>query len=338
MDSQHPTPDEPAALFVQIPALNEEPTIAGVIAGIPRPIPGVGRMEVVVIDDGSTDRTAELAAQAGATVLRHETTRGVGAAFRTGLEYAMAGGADLVVTLDADGQFNPQDIPRLVEPILRGEADFVTASRFMDPTREPDMPGLKRWGNRVMARWIGSLAGRPFHDVSCGFRAYSRNAFLRLVLLGEFTYTHETFLSLAFAHVPIREIPVTVRGTREHGRSRVADNLFHYARRSALIILKTYRDYRPLRFFSWLAAALLALALGFGLFLLSVKLRTGMLTPHKWAGFISGALAGAALTVYLVGVVAEMLDRIRAAQDELLFRIRRLEGAQQAAHRRDSRA
>ena len=312
-------------LFVQIPALNEERTIADVIARIPKTIPGVSQVRVLVVDDGSTDRTGELAARAGAVVVRHEQPRGVGAAFKTGIEQSSALGADVIVTIDADGQFDPADIPTLAAPILQGEADFVTASRFIDKSLAPNMPWVKKWGNDFMARWISTMVGQRFYDVSCGFRAYSRNAFMRLVLLGDFTYTHETFLSLAFARVPIREVPLRIRGEREFGDSRVAHNLWHYGRRTAIIILKTYRDYRPLRFFSNVALYLLALAFGFGLFLMSVKLRTGGFTPHKWAGFVAGALAGTALTVYMVGIVAEMLDRIRAAQDEILFRVRRLE-------------
>ncbi len=312
-------------IVVQLPALNEEKTIAQVIAAIPRSIPGVDQVLVLVVNDGSQDRTAELARQAGAVVVTHERNLGVGAAFRSGLARAAELGADIIVTMDADGQFDPNDILKLIEPILKGEADFVTASRFLDPQLVPEMTRTKRWGNDVMARWVSSLVKTRFRDVSCGFRAYSRNAFLRLVLLGDFTYTHEVFLTLAFARVAIREVPVKVRGVREHGRSRVASNLFRYAWRTASIILKTYRDYRPLRFFSKFAGALAVAGLGFLCFLLSVKIRTGMLTPHKWAGFAGGALIGAALAVFLVGVVAEMLDRIRIASDEALFRIRRLE-------------
>jgi glycosyltransferase involved in cell wall biosynthesis len=194
-------------LIVQIPALNEERTIAEVIARIPRPIPGLDAIGVVVVDDGSTDRTGEIARAAGAEVVRHEKPRGVGAAFRSGLEASSRLGADIIVTIDADGQFNPEDIPKLVEPILRGEAEFVTASRFKDPALVPEMPPMKRWGNDVIARWISRIIRKKFDDVSCGFRAYSRNAYLRLVLLGEFTYTHETFICLAYARVPMARFP-----------------------------------------------------------------------------------------------------------------------------------
>jgi len=312
-------------LVVQLPALNEEKSIERVLDSIPLEISGVDEVVKLVVDDGSTDRTAELARAKGAVVVSHVRNRGVGAAFRTGLAKATDLGADIIVTIDADGQFNTADIPKLIDPILKGEADFVTASRFLDPALVPEMPAAKRWGNDFMARWVSAITHKCFKDVSCGFRAYSRNAYLRLNLLGNFTYTHEVFLTLAFADVPIQEIPVVVRGVREHGKSRVASNLFRYGWRTASIILKTYRDYRPLKFFSKIAAVLGGLGILFLLFLLSVKLRTGGFFPHKWAGFAGAAFLGAGGAVFLVGVVAEMLDRIRASADEALFRIRRLE-------------
>ncbi len=312
-------------LVIQIPALNEEASIEKVISSIPRQIPSVDEIVVLVVDDGSNDRTAQLAGDNGAMVVSHPQNRGVGAAFRTGISTSTDINADIVVTIDADGQFNPEDIPRLIAPIVSGEADFVSASRFMDPALTPQMPVSKLWGNRFMARWVSSMIGQRFYDVSCGFRAYSRNAFLRLNLLGNFTYTHEVFLTLAFADVPIKEIPVVVRGVREHGQSRVASNLWNYGRRTATIILKTYRDYRPLRFFSAIGLASILLGILFFLFLMSVKFRTGMFTPHKWSGFMAGACVASGMMFFLVGVVAEMLDRIRISADEALFRIRRVE-------------
>ena len=311
-------------LVVQIPALNEERTIADVIRAIPPHIEGVDEIRVLVVDDGSSDRTSELARQAGATVVRHAERRGVGAAFRTGLNRADEMGADIILTIDADGQFDPGDIPALIRPILQGEADFVTASRFADAALAPRMPRAKRWGNDIIASWLSSLTGQRFHDVSCGFRAYSTEAYFRLVLLGEFTYTHETFLNLAFSGVRIKELPVRVRGQREFGQSRVASNLFTYAWRAASIILKTYRDYRPLRFFGFVAGANLAVALCFFAFLLSYRVQHGVFTPFKWTGVTGLVLSGIAAAIFLMGVVAEMLDRVRASQNELLFRLRRL--------------
>jgi glycosyltransferase involved in cell wall biosynthesis len=312
-------------LIVQMPALNEARTVAGVIAAVPRAIPSIDRVDVVVVDDGSTDDTAALARAAGATVLGHGRRRGVGAAFRTGIEHAMATDADVVVTIDSDGQFNPADIPTLIAPIVRGEADFVTASRFMDPALIPEMTRAKTWGNRFMSRWVSRLVDRRFYDVSCGFRAYSREAFMRLVLLGDFTYTHEVFLNLAFADVRMAEVPIRVRGIREHGTSRVAGSLLRYAWRTSAIILRAYRDYKPLQFFGSIAAVCAAAAVALGVFLLSVKLRTGGFTPHKWAGFASAAFGFLGLMLLITGMVAEMMDRARVARHETLYRIRRIE-------------
>jgi glycosyltransferase involved in cell wall biosynthesis len=312
-------------LVVQIPALNEEASIEKVLSSIPRQIAAIDEIVLLVVDDGSRDRTAELARANGAVVVSHPQNRGVGAAFRTGISKSTELDADIVVTIDADGQFNPADIPRLIAPIVSGEADFVTASRFMDPALIPEMPSSKRWGNDFIARWVSSMIRQRFYDVSCGFRAYSRNAFLRLNLLGDFTYTHEVFLTLAFADMMIKEVPVKVRGVREHGESRVASNLWRYGTRTASIILKTYRDYRPLRFFSFFGTVMGIIAVAFFLFLMSVKFRTGMFTPHKWSGFVAGAFAATGMVFFLVGVVAEMLDRIRISADEALFRIRRVE-------------
>lgn len=211
-----------ARLLVIIPALDEAATIQGVIAGIPRDVPGIADTAVLVVDDGSSDETAALARAAGADVISHSRTLGVGVAIQRGLSEAVRRGVDIAVNVDGDGQFNPADIRLLVQPILEGQAEFVSASRFKDPDLTPRMPVLKRWGNRWMSRLISFITGQRFWDVSCGFRAYSSEALLRLALRGRFTYTQESFLVLSFKGVPILEVPVAVRGSREHGRSRVA--------------------------------------------------------------------------------------------------------------------
>ena len=252
-------------LVVQIPALDEEATVADVIARIPRDIEGISSVTVLVIDDGSSDRTGELAREAGAMVIRNDQPQGVGAAFRTGIQ------------------------------------------------RSTEL----------------AMAGRRYHDVSCGFRAYSRNAYLRLVLTGNFTYTHEVFLTLAYAGLSIREVPLKVQGVREHGTSRIAPGVIRYGLRTGAIILRTYRDYKPLRFFAFLSILLGGAALCFFAFLMYTRITTGAFTPHKWAGFVAATFGGSALIVFLVGIVAEMLDRSRITQEETLYRVRKLEIAMQ---------
>jgi glycosyltransferase involved in cell wall biosynthesis len=310
-------------LLVAIPALNEEQTIAKVIQAIPRDIPGVGSVQVLVIDDGSVDRTAEQAAAAGAEVIHHARTRGVGAAFQSALAFGIQHEADLIVSIDGDGQFDPGDIPKLVEPVLSGQAEFVTASRFKDPSLTPQMPRMKLWGNRVMSSLVSRLAGQRFHDVSCGMRCYSRKAALSLNLLGSFTYTQEVFLNLAFKNTRIVEVPLAVRGQREHGKSRVARNLWRYAVNTLRIILRCYRDYRPMRFFGGVFVGLMVPAVGLGTFLLVHYFRTGSFSPHKWAGFTAAGLLVLGLMMLHVGVIGDMLNRHRIYLEELLYYGRR---------------
>lgn len=310
-------------LIVIIPALNEERTISTVIQGIPRQIQGISEVEVIVIDDGSTDKTSSLARTSGAQVIRHKRNLGLGAAFRTGLDEALRQGADIIVNMDSDGQFNPQDIPALITLIQNGMADFVTATRFAKPEYLPDMPLLKLMGNRWMTRIINFLTAQNFTDVSCGFRAYSREAALRLTLFGHFTYTQETFIDLAFKNFTMAEIPLRVRGEREHGRSRVASNLFRYGIKSATIIFRAARDYQPLYFFGIPGGATFIMGVGAGLFLLVHYLNTGQTYPYRSLVQISGILIIVGFLLLFISLLADMQHRNRVLVDENLYYARK---------------
>ncbi len=307
-------------ICVILPAYNEEATIASTLEAMP---PYVDH--VVVVDDGSRDATAEIAARLGARVVKHERNRGVGAAFNSGIRTAHETGADIVVNMDADGQFNPTDISKLLDPIVEGRAAFATASRFMDPRIVPRMSRVKYWGNLFMSRLIGGIAGRRFYDVSCGFRAYSRDALDQLNLFGKFTYTQESFLNFAFKGVSILEVPIEVRGTRAHGRSRVAGNLLKYAYYTAKIIVRTYRDYRPFRLFAAAAVALFAAGLALFAFLAVHYARAGALTPHKWAGFAGAFLFMLGTANLFLGFVLDMFARMRINQEQILYRLKKLD-------------
>lgn len=306
-------------LQVIIPALNEAATIQTVIAGIPRDLPGVTETCVLVIDDGSTDETAALARAAGAEVISHPRTLGVGVAIQRGLSEALQRSADMAVNIDGDGQFDPADIRLLLQPILEGRAQFVSASRFKDPALTPRMPLFKRWGNQWMSRLVSLITGQRFWDVSCGFRAYSSEALLRLALQGRFTYTQESFLVLSFKGVAILEIPVAVRGTREHGESRVASSLWLYGIRTARIIFSCFRDYNPSLVFNGISAAMLALAALFGTFFLGHRLLSGAFTPHIWSGFVAAGFFAIGFAVLLAGQIAAMINRVRFVQEEQLY-------------------
>ncbi|MFH1944796.1 MAG: glycosyltransferase family 2 protein [Acidobacteriota bacterium] len=306
-------------LIVLIPALNEEKTIGQVIRAIPPSIPGIDRIEVLVIDDGSTDSTRDNALSAGADVHRFERNRGLGVAFRKGIELALEKNADIIVNIDADGQFNPADIPKLVRPIQEGKAEFITASRFVSKEYPTEMSILKRWGNRWMSRIVSRIVGLHFHDVSCGFRAYSREAALRMNLFGHFTYTQETFIDLAYKGVVILEIPVAVNGEREHGKSKVASNLFKYGYNTMKIILMAFRDYKPMRLMTMIGSIFFFFGLGLGIFFLIHYIGTGAFKPHTWAAVTSGTSLVLGLLMEIVGVIMEMFSRMRLNQEQLLY-------------------
>ena len=237
---------------VIIPALNEEKTIGTVIDAVPKTLfSGEVALKVLVVNDGSTDRTEAIAKVHGADVIHHDSPQGVGASFSDAIQEALKRRADYAVNIDADGQMDPKDIEKLLSPIYAGEQDMVTASRFMDKDKEPQMPSIKRWGNDRVAEIVSFIVGKKFYDVSCGFRAYNREALLRLNLFGKFTYTQETFINLATSgHIRIMEVPVEIRGVREFGTSRVASSIMKYAIRSGSIMLSAFKDYHPIRFLS----------------------------------------------------------------------------------------
>jgi len=313
------------SLVVTIPALNEAATVAEVIGAIPRDISGVESVDVVVIDDGSTDDTAKVAAEAGAKVVSFSYNKGLGAAFGQGLRTALGLGADIIVNIDADGQFNPQDISKLLLPIIEGRADMVTASRFADDDLIPEMPWIKKWGNQVGANVVNKLSGQKLCDVSCGFRAYSRDAALRATLLGGHTYTHEVILDLALRGLRIVEVPVKVIGVRKVGKSRLTENLWKHCLNSLLIILRAYRDYRPTRVFGAISLVFLLLAVSCGVFVGFHYLATGAFSPYIFVAFLAGGFGFVSLICYITALLAGMINRLRILQDEQLFLLRKQE-------------
>ena len=311
------------SVLVVVPCLNEAPTVERVVRGVPEDIPGVSDIRVLVLDDGSTDGTAERARAAGAEVIQHEATLGQGATFREGVGLALDRGVDLLVHIDGDGQFNPADIPTLVEPVVAKRAHMVTASRFLEAALIPRMPLVKRWGNYAVARLVHVLTGKRFLDVSCGFRVFSREALLQMNLFGSLTYTQECFLDLIFKNLTILEIPLGVRGTREHGSSRVASSLPRYALRSLQVMLRVFIAYRPFWLFLAVSGVFLTTGAGFLLFLVMHYVSVGAFAPHIWAGFVGGAFTFLGVSTLLTGLIGDMLVGIRLNQEHILYRLKR---------------
>jgi glycosyltransferase involved in cell wall biosynthesis len=310
-------------LLVIMPALNEELLIGKVIREIPKEIEGIDSIEVLVIDDGSTDDTARVAREAGAGVVSLHANMGLGIAMQRGIDEAVRRGADYAVNIDSDGQFNPKDIPKLLEPLTSGEADFVSASRFKDKSLVPKMPVVKRFGNWGMSKIVSWICGQTFADVSCGFRAYTRETMLQLVLSGSFTYTQESFILLAQRNLRIREVPLKIRGVREQGQSRIASNLFRYAYRTLGIIYSCVRDFSPGSVFNAAAFALTTLATGLAGFFVWHRLSTGQFSPHIWAGFLSAFLYGVGFMMFWIGQVAIIVAGQRRLQERQLYIMRK---------------
>lgn len=306
-------------ICVVLPALNEEASIGSVIEKIPDFVD-----HVIVVNDGSTDATKAISESKGAIVVTHSENKGLGLAFKSGLDKVLALKGDIMVNMDADGQFSPNDIEKLILPIINKKADFVTASRFKKKEFWPEMSTVKFYGNQFMSYWISKIVGQRFYDVSCGFRAYSRDTLLKLNLFGKFTYTQETFIDLAFKELTILEVPTKIRGTREFGKSRMASNLFKYGYRTSSIILRSLRDYKPLRLFGYLSMVTFLISISLLIFFIGNYINTGNFSPHKWAGFTASFFFILSIIIIGLGFIMDMFARMRLNQEEMLYNLRKI--------------
>src|SRR5215218_9838704 len=308
-------------LIIQIPCFNEEATLPATLADLPREIEGIEMVEWLIIDDGSTDRTVDVAREHGVHhVVRLTNNRGLAAGFQAGLDASLKLGADVIVNTDADNQYFGGDIPKLVAPILAGDADMVVGDRETDSIEHfsPLKKRLQRLGSAVVRR----ASGTDVPDTTSGFRAYNREAALQLNVVSKFTYTLESIIQagkmvVAVDHVPIRTNPKT----RD---SRLFPSMWAYVRRNALSIFRVYSLYEPLRVF--MAAAALVALVGvviwarFFYFYLS----------GEGQGHIQSLILGATLFIVAVqlaalGVLGDILAGSRVLQQRILERVRRVE-------------
>lgn len=304
-------------ILAAVPALNEEATITAVLAGIPREIDG-HPVTVLVVDDGSTDRTAELAGAAGAFVISHGRNMGLGNAFRTMLGFAREGGYHFLATIDADGQFDPGLLPVLAAPVLSGRFDFATASRFADPSLTPRMPRLKRMGNRWVARLVSRLSGISVKDATCGFRFYGPRALDKVSCLSRFTYTQEVVIDLAMKGMRISEVPLTIRGERASGKSRIAGNLWRYAVLSTEAMYSVAHGHSPWRVYGGPALFLMGLGILTDLFVFAHWLATGKVTPFAGLGIGGLFLITFGILLLLFASVADISSSNRKLLESLL--------------------
>ncbi len=316
-----PVPRRIVKLVIQIPCLNEEEQLPGTLADLPKEIPGVESIDVLIIDDGSTDGTVAAAQKAGVThFVRFARNVGLARAFRAGLDEALQMGADIVVNTDADNQYVGADIAPLVRPIIDGESDIVVGAR--DIEANPEFSRLKKRLQRFGTRVVCEAAGVSIPDATSGFRAFSRQAAMRLNVHSEFSYTLETIIQAGRRRIPITSVPIrTNLKTRD---SRLFRSIPSYIKRSASTIVRIVAMYEPLKVFAYLGLVPLVLALILGLRFLYFWAVTGA-GGHVQSLILAAILAIIGFQLLVIGLVSDLISANRKLLEELLYRSRQRE-------------
>lgn len=309
-------------VFVQIPCLNEEQTLPAVLESIPRSIDGVDELEILVIDDGSTDRTVEVARELGVRhIVQHSRNRGLARSFRDGVDYALARGADIVVNTDGDNQYPQARIPDLVRPVIEGRADIVIADRQTGTIAH--FSPFKKLMQRVGSRVVNFAADTELPDAASGFRAYSRASLLRLNIVTEFSYCMETIIQAGHKRLRIVSIPVTTNAkTRE---SRLFRNIFHHMGKSGSAIVRSYLMFKPYVMFAWFTVLFGTLALIPAVRFLVLWLLHDDMVGHIQSLIFAAVMAMAALLSAALGVLSDLLRTNRTLLEEQLERIKQIQ-------------
>jgi glycosyltransferase involved in cell wall biosynthesis len=309
-------------LVIQIPCYNEAATLAHTMAELPRTLPGFDLLEIVIVDDGSTDNTAEVARQSGAAeVVRLPGHLGLAAGFTAGLDASLRRGADVIVNTDADNQYQSADIQALVAPILAGKAHLVVGDRGVAtlPTFSP----LKRFLQRLGSWVIGRASGLETPDATSGFRALSREAALRTMVLSEYSYTLETLIQAGARHIPVAYVPVNVNPQTRP--SRLMRSIPHYLQNSSVTIMRAYTMYRPLRVFSVTALLFLAGGVFLGLRFIVLRYLFNIGEGNVQSLILAAALLIVGFQILLFGLIADLISFNRKILEDLLLRVKRME-------------
>jgi glycosyl transferase family 2 len=307
-------------LAVVMPALNEEHTVGAVVAAVPRRILGIGEVEVIVVDDGSTDATRDVALDAGADrIISHRRNRGLVASFNHGIALALARGADVVVHLDADGQHDPAFIPELVGPLLAGEADIVVGVR---PLADPAAgTRVRRHGNRL-ASWLFRRTFKvSVRDVTSGYRAFSREALLQLNVVSDYTYTLESLIQAARKRLEVSEVAIPAH-RRVIGTSRVTHSVCRYIGTTGSQAMRTTLHTHPLAVFGRVALAMFIAAAACTVWFLAGYADGGMHLPALLASVLTLVLG---VSFFISGLIADGVNTNRKLLEDALYRLKRLE-------------
>lgn len=306
-------------LIIQIPCFNEEGTLALALRELPREVPGFSEVEWLVIDDGSTDRTVEVARENGVDhIVSHTGNKGLARGFMTGLDACLRHGADVIVNTDADNQYCAEDIPALVRPVVEGRADIVVGTRPIAEIEQfsPVKKLLQKFGSHV----VRMASSTDVQDAPSGFRAMSRDAAMQLNVFSEYTYTLETIIQAGHKDIAMTSVPVRVNADLRP--SRLVRSIASYVRRSILTIVRIFAIYRPFHFFMSLATVLMGLGMLLGLRFCYYYV-TGAGQGHVQSVILAGALLGMGFQTGLVAFVADLIGTNRKLLEQINYRQRK---------------
>lgn len=300
-------------LVILIPAFNEEKTISDVIKSIGTSFPKINEIEVLVIDDGSTDKTADVARSCGALVYSFTQNKGLAKAISYGFSKARERKADILVILDADNQYDPNEIPLLLDPILEKKADIVLGDRKI--MKLDHMPLQKKIGNKLSSRVVSKLMGQRINDAQTGFRAFNQDAINKLHIFSGYTYTQETLLQAKYKGLKILEVPVAFR--RRNDKSRLISNIFTYAFRTISLIASTIIFYKSLKFFGILTVILFGIGVGLSVFLLNHFYTTGNISPYYPTTVLAAIFLITAAICTLMTIISLIMNRQSILLEEI---------------------